>query len=114
MIVMLVTAWRAHQMFMTSLTLRLEKNALIENLTAEINERTRLEAELRRAHDVLDEKVKERTAELVQANSILSTEINERKRVENALPGKSGALRIDYGERRGFDRCAGYRRAADL
>lgn len=49
--------------------------------------RARQEAEeaLRRAHDELERKVKERTAELQDANEALKEEIEERKRVERAL-----------------------------
>ena len=49
--------------------------------------RARKDAEeaLRRAHDELEEKVEERTAELQDANAALKEEIEERKRVERAL-----------------------------
>jgi len=49
--------------------------------------RARREAEeaLRRAHDELERKVEERTAELQDANAALKEEIEERKRVERAL-----------------------------
>jgi len=49
--------------------------------------RARREAEqaLRRAHDELEQKVEERTAELQEANAALKEEIDERKRVERAL-----------------------------
>jgi PAS domain S-box-containing protein len=40
---------------------------------------------LRRAHDELEKRVKERTAELAAANKTLKEEINERKLVEKAL-----------------------------
>jgi len=49
--------------------------------------RARREAEeaLRRAHDELERKVEERTAELRETNAALKDEIEERKRVERAL-----------------------------
>ena len=49
--------------------------------------RARREAEeaLRRAHDELEQKVEERTAELQETNAALKDEIDERKRVERAL-----------------------------
>jgi PAS domain S-box-containing protein len=49
--------------------------------------RARREAEeaLRRAHDELEQKVEERTAELQEANAALKEEIEERERAERAL-----------------------------
>ena len=47
--------------------------------------RREAEAALRRAHDELEQKVEERTAELQDANAALKEEIEERKRVEQAL-----------------------------
>jgi len=49
--------------------------------------RARKDAEeaLRRAHDELEQKVEERTAELKDANAALKEEIEERKRIERAL-----------------------------
>ncbi|HKL88669.1 MAG TPA: sigma 54-interacting transcriptional regulator [Salinibacter sp.] len=56
-------------------------------LRAAEERRARREAEqaLRRAHDQLEQKVAERTAELQEANDALKEEIEERKRVERAL-----------------------------
>jgi diguanylate cyclase (GGDEF)-like protein/PAS domain S-box-containing protein len=45
----------------------------------------RSEAELKKAHDGLDRRVKERTEELARANVRLQEEIKERERVEEAL-----------------------------
>lgn len=45
----------------------------------------RAEKELRKAHDELEHKVKERTAELAKANEELKKEIEERKQAEKAL-----------------------------
>jgi len=47
--------------------------------------RREAEAALRRAHDELERKVEERTAELQATNAALKEEIEERKRVEEAL-----------------------------
>lgn len=48
-------------------------------------ERARAEAALQKAHDQLEQKVIERTAELARANEILQQEINERMQAERAL-----------------------------
>jgi PAS domain S-box-containing protein len=53
----------------------------LENLSA----RKQVEKALRKAHDELEERVQERTAELVKANEVLQIEILERKRVEDTL-----------------------------
>src|SRR5690349_18146760 len=51
----------------------------------EIAERERIEAELRRARDELEQRVQERTAGLAQANQALRAQIAERKRLEAQL-----------------------------
>jgi PAS domain S-box-containing protein len=54
-------------------------------LADEYAERKRVEEVLRRAHDELEMRVHERTAELAEANGALQAEITERRRVEEAL-----------------------------
>jgi len=49
------------------------------------NARRRAEEELRQAHAELEDRVRERTAELAQTNAALREEINERRRMENEL-----------------------------
>ncbi|MCX9081992.1 MAG: PAS domain S-box protein [Candidatus Methanoperedens sp.] len=51
----------------------------------DITERKQIEEALRKAHDELEIRVKERTAELEEANKKLKSEITERKLVEDAL-----------------------------
>ena len=54
-------------------------------MISDITERKRMEEELRRAHDELELRIRERTAELVKTNETLQAEITERKNAEEAL-----------------------------
>lgn len=54
-------------------------------MAALVTERRKGEAALRKVHDELGARVKERTAEVVKVNEFLQTEIAERKWVEEAL-----------------------------
>lgn len=56
-----------------------------QGTTIDITSRKEAEAELRQAHEELERKVSERTAELEEANEILRDEIAERERVETEL-----------------------------
>jgi len=51
----------------------------------DVTERKKAEDAIRKAHDLLDIRVKERTKELVQTNARLRTEIEERRKAENTL-----------------------------
>lgn len=56
-----------------------------QGVLRDITLRKRAEEALRKAHDELEERVVERTAELLEANEILKEQIAERKRTERAL-----------------------------
>lgn len=60
-------------------------NNTIVSISREINERKSAEAALQKAHDELEQRVEERTAELTSANEKMKQEIAERKRAEEAL-----------------------------
>ncbi|MGD8512347.1 MAG: histidine kinase dimerization/phospho-acceptor domain-containing protein, partial [Deltaproteobacteria bacterium] len=60
-------------------------NQMIQSVSEEITERKLAEEALRNAHNELEQRVEERTAQLSQANQELEAEINERKRAEEAL-----------------------------
>ncbi len=70
---------------------------LFRPLVLTIGERERAEEELQKAHDELEIRIKERTAELAVTNEELQLEINERKRAEAALQDSLGKLRKTTG-----------------
>jgi PAS domain S-box-containing protein len=51
----------------------------------DVTERKRMEKELRTAYDELEMRVRERTAELAEANELLKTEISEHKQAEERI-----------------------------
>lgn len=54
-------------------------------IVRDVSDRARLEDELRRAHEELEERIRERTRALATANASLRTEVHERKRAEDQL-----------------------------
>jgi signal transduction histidine kinase len=79
-------------------------------LMAEVAERKRVEEALRRAHEGLETRVKERTLELGQANSALQKEVAERRRAEGNLKLLNETLEQRVAERS----AAAEQRAAQL
>ncbi|MCK9420009.1 MAG: sigma 54-interacting transcriptional regulator [Nitrospirae bacterium] len=61
------------------------KTGYIRTTILDISDRRRAEYEIQKAYDELEQKVKERTGELVRANEQLSREIVERKGTEESL-----------------------------
>jgi len=80
---------------------QLRLNDTIAALTSEVQERQRAQQELRRAHDELELRVEERTAELSQALSLLESEVAVRKNAEAQLRRLSlGLMTLQDQERR--------------
>ena len=75
----------------------LVKNELTSELLARTIrytiQHTRTEEALQKAHDELELRVQERTAEIVRANVLLQNEIKERRHAEEALRENEGRLR---------------------
>lgn len=63
----------------------IENARLHKEVQQELAERVRAEEALRTAHDELELRVQQRTAELAKANEALQAEITERKRVEEQI-----------------------------
>lgn len=62
-----------------------DRNTVIHSTIINVSDRRRVEDALQKAYSELDQKVQERTEELIQANTRLLDEIIVRKDVENAL-----------------------------
>lgn len=62
----------------------------------DITDRVKAREELRKAHDEMERRVRERTVELARANTILQEEIDERHLAENALRESEAVLRGFY------------------
>jgi two-component system, cell cycle sensor histidine kinase and response regulator CckA len=96
---MLVTGWQMNRMVVTSLELRVENRDLIEflaegkkraetlnqRLQAEIKERAKAEAEVRRHREQLEYAVATATAELKAANEQLTLQMNSCRQAEESL-----------------------------
>jgi len=82
--------WRVGRELADHMAIALRQSRLLEEVqeqreAEERRARREAEAALRRAHDELEQKVAERTAELQETNEALKEEIAERKRAERAL-----------------------------
>ena len=78
---------------------QLRLNETILALTTEARERKRAEDQLRQAHDELEQRVVERTAELSQALARLESEIRVREKKEEQLRNLSLRLMNSPGRR---------------
>ena len=63
-----------------------------QGIIRDISERKRAEEALQRAHNELERRVEERTAELAKANKELQAEIAERRKTEKALEMRTNSL----------------------
>lgn len=74
-------------------------------ICSDITQEVRIAEELRKAHDELELRVRERTADLVQSNQFLQTEIAERKEAEKEVQDLSRRMmRVQEEERRNLAR----------
>jgi PAS domain S-box-containing protein len=73
---------------------RMFQSGLLQAIIRDITSRKQAEGLLRQAHDELERRVAERTAELAQANVALQAEIAERQRTEETLRESEQRLRI--------------------
>ena len=64
------------------------------SIVTDVSERARADEALRKAHNELERRVVERTAQLVKANQDLEREIAERKRSEDTLKAKRKELKM--------------------
>ena len=65
-----------------------------EGFVEDITDRKRMEEELRKTHDALEERVRERTEELARVNETLRLDIEKRMRIEEALRQRESELEI--------------------
>lgn len=74
--------------------IKTEEGVLVASALRDTTERKRAEEALRRAHEELELRVQERTAELSKANAELEAEVRERKRLGEELRDHAERLRL--------------------
>jgi PAS domain S-box-containing protein len=85
--------------------LELEKERTFTIICSDITQEVQAAEELRKAHDELEHRVQERTADLVQSNLFLQAEIIERKEAEQQVQELSRRMmRVQEEERRNLAR----------
>ncbi|HSE59288.1 MAG TPA: PAS domain-containing protein [Nitrospiraceae bacterium] len=78
-------AERMYRTIAASLELRFDNQTLITDLRGQVEQRRQAEEALHQAYGDLDRRVRERTAELAQANEALRAEVFERQKIALAL-----------------------------
>lgn len=91
--IMALSGRNIHSTYSEMLTLRFERQDLIEELQGEIDWRKQVEEDLLKARDELEQRVQLRTAEIAKVNEDLLTEVVERRRIESALRLSEAAYR---------------------
>ena len=86
-------AWNLNRAVLTSISLRLQNQNLIDSLTARTHAVERLNDALRKAHVDLERRITERTLDLQRVNDDLRTEVTERQRAETALRASEARFR---------------------
>jgi len=92
-IVMGFAGIRTHKLYAELLTIRFEREDLIDDLRKEISWRREVEKDLRETRDELELRVAQRTSDLKKANLELLEEIAERRKAEDALRVSENAYR---------------------
>jgi two-component system sensor histidine kinase DegS len=92
---------RIHHLRLESLYARnLEGHVPIRTVILDITDRKELEEDLRRSHDQLERRVKERTADLEKANKELASEIAKRRKFEADLKASSKKIIQQHEQRK--------------
>jgi PAS domain S-box-containing protein len=91
-VMMFFLAKQINAVRITSVKLRFENTGLVSYVT----ERRRMEDALQKAHDELDLRVQERTAELSKAVDALHEEINARRKIEEELARQAELLNLTH------------------